>query len=179
MDMDLKSVLNDKDNTSEKKNKGESQKLRVHKKPVQLRDIENRSTGTTKNESDLVSDEDIQRLLMNEKKNSLKKPWNKLDTGMKLNRIKLFVENQKETNNLSTEEYEKLKNMLIMTCQSGKINKNNDVNYNSETCEIVSIKSLKYDEEKKKYKLIINEVKKTKGQTKSRSNIDRFIKNPH
>ena len=31
---------------------------------------------------------------------------------------------------------------------------------------------------KKKYKLTINEVKKTKGQTKSRSNIDRFIKNP-
>ena len=177
--MDLKSVLKDNDITTEEKDESESQKLRVHKKPVQLRDIENRSTGTSKNASELVSDEDIQRLLMNEKKNSLKKPWNKLDTGMKLNRIKLFVENQKETNNLSIEEYGKLKNMLIMTCQSGKINKNNDVNYNSETCEIESIKSLKYDEEKKKYKLIINEVKKTKGQTKSRSNIDRFIKNPH
>ena len=69
---------------------------------------------------------------MNEKKNSLKKPWNKLDTGMKLNRIKLFVENQKETNNLSTEEYEK---HFTKDAESAAIEYNN---YSSEDYNILT-----------------------------------------
>ena len=64
--MDLKGVLNEKDEeqTSEK-----STAVRVHKKPIQLRDIENRSSSNRKAVDSHETDEKIKKLLNKEKKN--------------------------------------------------------------------------------------------------------------
>jgi len=173
--MDLKVVLNEKDE-KEEGGGGKTDSVRVHKKPIQLRDIENRSSNNRKTSLSHESDEKIKKMLNREKKQYYKQAWNKLDNGMKINRIKLFVESEKEKNALSEEEMESLKKLLITTCTSGKLNKSSDISYNKEEGYIENIKILKYIESTKEYKIQINENKKKQTSSKSKSNIDRFLK---
>ena len=165
---DLKSVL--KEGQKECK---EEVVVKKHKKPMQLRDIENRSSKT--NRSQLKDDnyEDIDRLLNKEKTNLFKKPWNNLDTGMKINRIRLFTEEEATENKLPKKDQENLRKILVEACRNNKLNKNTDVEYSIEECKIIKVKNLVY--KNGNYYLKINEVKKTKKPTKSKSNIDRFI----
>ena len=85
--MDLKCVLNDGED-----NENKEESIRVHKKPMQLRDIENRSSGNRRTVSSHESDERIKTLLNKEKKEIYLQTWNKLDNGMKIIRLKLYVE---------------------------------------------------------------------------------------
>ena len=125
--MDLKGVLNEKEK-EESEQKDNS--VRVHKKPIQLRDIENRSSNNRKTSLSHESDEKIRRLLNKEKKQYYKQTWNKLDNGMKINRIKLFIESEKEKRCLNDSEYESLKKLLITSCTSGRLTKSSDISYN-------------------------------------------------
>ena len=61
--MDLKGVLKDEETQEKEKTNA----VRVHKKPIQLRDIENRSSNNRKAD-DYMSDEKIKKLLNKEKK---------------------------------------------------------------------------------------------------------------
>ena len=176
--MDLKGVLNEKDLSPEPE-KEQSEKdiaIRVHKKPIQLRDIENRSSSNRKTSLSHESDEKIKKLLHKEKKQYYKQPWNKLDNGMKINRLKHFCESEKEKNSLTDKEFESFKKLLITSCTSGKLNKSSDIVYNKEEGFIESIKILKYNEETKEYKIQYIENKKKTSSSKSKSNIDRFLK---
>tara|TARA_Y100000996_G_C22532409_1_gene647044 strand:+ start:33 stop:557 length:525 start_codon:yes stop_codon:yes gene_type:complete len=171
--MDLKGVLNEKEK-EESEQKDNS--VRVHKKPIQLRDIENRSSNNRKTSLSHESDEKIRRLLNKEKKQYYKQTWNKLDNGMKINRIKLFIESEKEKRCLNDSEYESLKKLLITSCTSGRLTKSSDISYNQIEGYIEDIKILKYNEETREYKLQLNENKKKQTSSKSKSNIDRFLK---
>ena len=160
--MDLKGVLNEKDSAPEpeKEQPDKDSAVRVHKKPIQLRDIENRSSSNRKTSLSHESDEKIKKLLHKEKKQYYKQPWNKLDNGMKINRLKHFCESQKEKNSLSDKEFETLKKLLITSCTSGKLNKSSDIVYNKEEGFIESIKILKYTEETKHIKYNIVKIRK-------------------
>ena len=170
--MDLKGVLNEKEEEPEQKDNS----VRVHKKPIQLRDIENRSSNNRRTGLSHESDEKIHKLLNKEKKQYYKQTWNKLDNGMKINRIKLFTESEKEKRCLNDSEYESLKRLLITSCTSGRLTKSSDISYNQIEGYIEDIKILKYNEETREYKLQINENKKKQTSSKSKSNIDRFLK---
>jgi|TARA_B100001059_G_C17408600_1_gene367329 hypothetical protein len=171
--MDLKNILqeNEKPNKKEKKI---NESTEVHKKPIQLRDIESRSL-TNRKIDDCASDKNIQDLLNQEKKDCYKQSWNKLDKGMKLNRLRLFIKKEIEDKKLSEETSSILENLLITACKTSKLNKNADVSYDSVNGEIQSIKHLKY--EKDKYTFVVSETKKVRHTSKSRSNVDRFLKN--
>lgn len=173
--MDLKIVLNEKE---EEVVKGESKDnpVRVHKKPIQLRDIENRSSSNRKSSLSHESDGEIKNMLQKEKKQYYKQAWNKLDNGMKINRIKVFAESERDKKSLNERQTETLRTLLITTCTSGKLNKSSDISYNKEEGYIESIKILKYTEITKEYKIQINESKKKQSSSKSKSNIDRFLK---
>ena len=167
---DLKNILKE----GKKDEPKEEIKIRKkHKKPMQLRDIENRSSSTDRHNSKTESNEDIDRLLNKEKGDIFKQHWNRLDTGMKLNRIRLFTETEAQDKNLTKEEQETLRKLLVEACRNNKLNKNTDVEYNREDCMILKIKTLTYSDGN--YHLIFNESKKSKKTTKSKSNIDRFI----
>jgi hypothetical protein len=176
--MDLKNILQEEVDTSIKEVVVDEtdNNIRVHKKPIQLRDIENRSAGNKITLKLNESEQSMKHLLNREKKESMKVPWNKLDKGMRINRLKLFIKSQVKVNDLSSIDEELLSSIIMKAYNSNKINKNNDVKYNIETCEIESIKELSYDETTNKYNLQFPDVKKTKVSTKSRSNIDRFLK---
>ena len=175
--MDLKTILKDEcEKPPEEKTNSEKKEehIRKHKKPLQLRDIESRSAS--KRSENIASDESISKMIDAEKGNSLKKSWNKLDTGLKLNRLKLFISKEKEEKNLDSTQEKELKNLLMGLCQKNKLNKNTDVSYNNEECFIISIKNLKFNEETKKYHYKEPEVKAKKASgSKSRSNVDRFL----
>jgi hypothetical protein len=174
--MDLKIVLNEKEESEGANVLEKDNPVRLHKKPIQLRDIENRSSSNRKSSLSHESDVQIKTMLNKEKGEYYKQAWNKLDNGMKINRIKLFVDLEKDKNSLDEDGVEKLRKLLITTCTSGKLNKSSDITYNKEEGYIMSIKILKYTESTKEYKIQINENKKKQTSSKSKSNIDRFLK---
>ena len=173
--MDLKGVLDEKviDETKNEDDKN----IRVHKKPMQLRDIENRSSNRRKIKSNHESDEQIKDLLSKEKEEVYKQNWNKLDLGMKINRIKIHLDELAIQYSLNTEQKEQLKILLMGACSSGNLNKTSEISYDKEKCKIINIKNLTLNEETKEFKLELVETKKAKvSSSKSRSNIDRFLK---
>tara|TARA_Y100001970_G_scaffold281930_1_gene393735 strand:- start:914 stop:1321 length:408 start_codon:yes stop_codon:yes gene_type:complete len=118
--------------------------------------------------------EELLNAVENEKNNRFQKQWVKLDKGSKLNRIKLFIESEKEKNNLNEEQTKKLKKLLNHLCENNSLNKSGDIDYSSETFHIVSIKNLKYNEESKLYSFDLPK-KTIKPTTKSKSNIERHF----
>ena len=109
-----------------------------------------------------------------EKNNRFQRLWTKLDKGSKLDRLKLFIEEQSEINELNKDEIKKLRKLLIHLCENGSLNKSSDVEYCDETYHILSIKNLKYNKEKNNYSFDLPK-KTIKPTTKSKSNIDRHF----
>jgi hypothetical protein len=102
-------------------------------------------------------------------------PWNKLDKGVKMNRLLLFIQSQKKINGLGDQQTKELKNLLFKACETGLFNKISDVKYDREKTLIESIKQLEFNESSKKYKLKTGGTK-NRSVSKSRSNIDRLTK---
>ena len=123
---------------------------------------------------DSVYDE-IEDIVKEDPNKRFMKPWNKLEKGMKLNRIIRFVETETDEKELSVDQSKELKNILFRACDSGLLNKLTEVNYNEEEACIISFKSLEFNEETNKYK-IKTVSSKHRPNTKSKSNIDRLLK---
>tara|TARA_B100000900_G_C20357375_1_gene624865 strand:+ start:62 stop:586 length:525 start_codon:yes stop_codon:yes gene_type:complete len=165
---DLKNVLQE-----DKTEKKEDVKINKHKKPMQLRDIESRSSTVVRVQSKVETPENMKKFIDEEKTQLFKQPWNRLDTGMKLNRIRLFSEQKSKEKKLSKEKQEELRIILADACRNGKLNKLTDVNYDTEECCIISVKNLEIKENK--ILLTFGEVKKAKKTTKSKSNVERLL----
>tara|TARA_Y100000590_G_scaffold470214_1_gene662808 strand:+ start:1524 stop:2033 length:510 start_codon:yes stop_codon:yes gene_type:complete len=165
---DLKLILKE-----EEKDKINETNIRKHKKPIQLRDIENRSSNrfTSKTETP----ENIKNLLNKEKNHIFKQPWNRLDNGMKLNRLRLFTDLEAKQRKLTKDQQENLRKLLNDALQNNKLNKNTDVIYDKSNSKIIEIKPLSFINNK--YSLSFNEtIKKIKKINKSKTNIERFLK---
>jgi len=104
-----------------------------------------------------------------------KLPWNKLEKGMKMNRILLYVKKETEEKELSNTIAKELKSILFNACDRGLFNKISEVKYDTEIGEIESFKCLEFNELTKKYKLK-STGPKNRSVSKSRSNIDRLVK---
>lgn len=166
---DLKNVLKEEKPKTEK----EIENIRVHKKPMQLRDIETRSSNTNR-DNKIETPENMKKFLNEEKDQIFKQPWNRLDTGMKLNRLRIFTEDMTKQHKLSKEKQDELRKVLFEACRSNKLNKISEINYDKEECKIVSIKTLEI-KENGKISFTNAEVKKSKKTNKSKSNIDRLL----
>ena len=121
---------------------------------MQLRDIETRSSNTNR-EHKVETPENMNKYINQEKDQIFKQAWNRLDTGMKLNRLRLFSEQKAKEHKLSKEKQEELRKILVDTCRTNKLNKASDINYDKEECKIISIKILKL----KKLKLTLKSMK--------------------
>jgi len=109
-----------------------------------------------------------------EKNERFKKPWQKLDKGTKLNRLLIFICEEKEKHDLDETQVKQLKKLLFLQCENGTLNKASDVDYSDETYHIVSIKNLQYDEEKEVYSFQLPK-KQVKAVSKSKSNVERHF----
>ena len=161
--MDLKTILNDVDIADDDNLESDlknNPNVKVHKKPIQLKDIERRSK--TNHDQNNISETEINKLIDIEKEKIYNQSWNKLDHGSKINRLKKYSLILKEDYNLNDNELNKL-------------NKNSDVIYDIADAEISNIKILEFNEESRVFSLKINEVK-LKPKNKSKTNIERFLK---
>ena len=159
--MDLKHILtNDGD-----------ENVNIKKKPKYIPNISN---NNNKNDSNNYSKKsEIDELLEQEKNNLYKNPWNKLDNTTKNNLFKKYILLEKDTHSLDEDQTNILHNLLIKNIK--KINKNSDVDYNSEEGVLNKIHILSYDTSNKSFSLNFTQ-KKSKSATKSKSNLDKFMK---
>jgi hypothetical protein len=123
------------------------------------------NTLQTNDDNNNEKDENIERY---------KKSWNKLDKGIKLNRIMIFVKRESILHNLSDQQELQLKTLLIQLCNHNGLNKSSEVSYNQETMNIESIKILHFDSSSKKYS-VHTIVSKSKNISKSKSNIEKHF----
>ena len=116
--MDLKNILEENEDIKNNPN------VKVHKKPIQLKDIERRSRNSMLKKDTDLSETDINKIIDAEKGKIYNQTWTRLDNGSKLNRLLLYSEKCKEDYELSENEHKKLQKLLI-----NAINKINLVKY--------------------------------------------------
>jgi len=74
-----------------------------------------------------------------ENKNTLKRPWIKLDRALRMDRLRAFANDYKD---ITAEEKIRLTQSLLSALDRGLLKTRQIVNYNTETCKIDEIKGL-------------------------------------
>ena len=113
-------------------------------------------------------------LIEKEKDHIFKQNWNKLDRGLKINRIKEFVIRETIEKSLTKLQALQLSDLLISTCTNNKLNRVSEVSYDKDEGIILSLKNLIF--ENNTYLLKTSEPKQNKSSGKPKSNIDRFLR---
>ena len=168
--MDLKNILDEPEKIDLKKNPN----VKVHKKPIQLKDIENRSkTNINKNKD--FNECDINKLIDLEKDKIYNQTWTKLDNGSKINKLQEYSIKLSLEYELNDNQKNKLTKLLINSCNKGKLNKISEVEYDKDNCEITNIKILIFNSDLKSFSLKFSE-NKSKSKNSSKSNIERLLK---
>jgi hypothetical protein len=156
---------------------------RVHKKPLALKDLENKDRllslkkrNNNNNTGEVVKPTTMNNLLDNEINNIFNRPWNKLEKGLRINRVNIYIEDVlKEKYTMGVVELVKLKKLLTNCLSKGGLSKNTEVNYDKDTGKIKDIRILLYSEEKRQFSLKI-ETKKVKSTSRSKSNVEKLLK---
>ena len=91
---------------------------------------------------DYSLNEGLQELLKKESEVAFKKPWHRLERGMRLNRLRLFVDDMKNSKGLQESEATTLLLMLTKSLEKKLLNSKNAVIYDIETEKILEIKNL-------------------------------------
>ena len=168
--MDLKNILEEND-TDLKKNPN----VKVHKKPIQLKDIERRSRNSMQKNDSELSETDINKMVDDEKGKKYHQTWTRLDNGSKLNRLLLYSQKCKEDYELTDNEFKKLQKLLINAINKNKFSKISEINYDKENGIISDIKVLEFNEDTRLFNLKFQETK-SKPKSGSKSNIERLLK---
>ena len=170
--MDLKNILDDDKNDNDLK---KNPNVKVHKKPMQLKDIERRSRNSLLKEDKGFTETDINKMIDDEKGKIYNQTWTKLDIGSKINRLLLYSQKCKEEFELNESEHKKLQKLLTNACNKKKINKISEINYDKENGLITEIKILEFNDETRVFSLNFPETK-SKPKNNSKSNIERLLK---
>ena len=100
------------------------------------------SGGSTTIFKDYSMNESLQELLKKESEVAFKKPWHRLERGMRLNRLRLFAESMKDAKGLQEEEAVNLLTLLTKSLDKKFLNSKNAVVYDIENEKILEIKNL-------------------------------------
>ena len=91
---------------------------------------------------DYSLNEGLQELLKKESEVAFKKPWHRLERGMRLNRLRLFTETMKDSKGLQDLETQALLQLLTKSLDKKLLNSKNSVIYDVESERILEIKNL-------------------------------------
>jgi hypothetical protein len=84
----------------------------------------------------------LQNIIEREAENAYKKPWHRLERGLRLNRIRLFTEDMAKARGLKPSEKTALQNLLIKALDKKLLNSKTAVEYDAEEEKIKEIKPL-------------------------------------
>ena len=132
------------------------------------------SNTMNKSNKDEIIDKDKVENETNDPEIRFKKAWSKLDKGIKLNRILVFIKQESSRRSLTDNQEKQLKTLLLHLCENNGLNKTSDVVYDFEKMQIESIKLLLFHEETKKFS-IQKMVYKPKNISKSKTNIEKHL----
>lgn len=91
---------------------------------------------------DYSINEGLQKLLETEATSAFRKPWHRLERGLRVNRLRLFCQDMKEKRSLKEEEMAALFNLLIKALDKKGLNSKTEVIYDPVTEKIAEIKHL-------------------------------------
>lgn len=91
---------------------------------------------------DYSVNEGLQKLLETEANSAYRKPWHRLERGLRVNRLRLFCQDMKERRGLKENEYTNLFNLLIKALDKKGLNSKTEVIYDPLTERITEIKHL-------------------------------------
>jgi len=91
---------------------------------------------------DYSQNDGLQEMLKKESEIAFKKPWHRLERGMRLNRLRLFSEMMKDTKGLQENEVNDLILLLSKSLDKKLLNSKNSVIYDIENEKILEIKNL-------------------------------------
>jgi hypothetical protein len=91
---------------------------------------------------DYSLNEGLQELLKKESEIAFKKPWHRLERGMRLNRLRLFAESMKDSKGLQESEVTMLLTLLTRSLDKKILNSKNAVVYDMDNERILEIKNL-------------------------------------
>ncbi len=86
--------------------------------------------------------ESIQKIIQREAENAYKKPWHRLERGLRLNRLRAFAEDMAEKRGLKEGERNNLLTLLTKALDKKLLNSKTAVEYDPETEAIKEIKPL-------------------------------------
>lgn len=92
--------------------------------------------------TDYAVNEGLQKLLDNEATTAYRKPWHRLERGLRVNRIRQFCQEMKETRKLKDSESAALFALLIKALDKKGLNSKTEVLYDMDTEKITEIKHL-------------------------------------
>jgi hypothetical protein len=91
---------------------------------------------------DFSVNDNLNKLLDTEAGTAFKKPWHRLERGLRLNRIRLFSDEMATQRSLKPDEKEALFSLLIKALDAKKLNSKTEVLYDQEAEKITEIKHL-------------------------------------
>lgn len=91
---------------------------------------------------DFSINENLQRLLDSEANTAFKKPWHRLERGLRINRIRLFCQDMMASRSLKQEETDALFALLTKALDRKQLNSKTAVIYDPATERITEIKHL-------------------------------------
>ena len=164
-------------NENEDNTKVDKKKKRLNDECIELKNIKYKSmllNGVQKETEIKNNLFDIEKVL--EKEMQLTQaniPWTKLEKATKLKKLVDFSESYGKKNNLSEVEISKLKTVLKESIDRKHLQRIKDVNYDKETCTIIDIPLLTFNENTRKFIVRRNEKKqntlKSVGAVKRKS----------
>jgi hypothetical protein len=99
-------------------------------------------SGSSIFKTDYSINQELQGLLQKESEVAFKKPWHRLERGMRLNRLRLFTEGMKDSKGLQDSESSILLQLLTKSLDKKQLNSKNSVVYDIDSEKILEIKSL-------------------------------------
>jgi len=93
-------------------------------------------------QKDYSQNDSLQELLKKESEAAFKKQWHRLERGLRLNRLRLFVDAMKDSKGLQEVETQALLQLLTRSLDKKLLNSKNAVIYDIDTERILEIKNL-------------------------------------
>ena len=105
-------------------------------------DIHRHKTQKKSSNEPPIAEDSFKVLLEDSAREAYMRPWHRIERGLRLNRLRIFVEDMAPTHNMSKEEKEQFFTYLQRALDKKLLNTLKVVQYNQETQRITGIKGL-------------------------------------